>query len=214
RHPWQTAAGKRSRRRAPGGATERAIQSARPAGVAPTVGITSRRPAAPGGRCNCGRAVQGLLAARAAGLPRAVTMTDPTNGAPPTDRPSLLPRSRCLGEEIVPLRSGSVHYSRLSPSDWPRALRAVRRLRRSLIDVAVPWSVHESTRGVFDFGEGDRRLDLRRFIELCGEHGLRCLLHPGPAVGAELTCLGIPERVVWDPRCQARSPSGKPLVLP
>lgn len=141
-------------------------------------------------------------------------MTDPTNGAPPTDRPSLLPRSLCLGEEIVPLRSGSVHYFRLSPSDWPRALRSVRRLGLGLIDVAVPWSVHESTRGVFDFGEGDRRLDLRRFIELCGEHGLRCLLHPGPAVGAELTCLGIPERVVWDPRCQARSPSGKPLVLP
>ena len=40
------------------------------------------------------------------------------------------------------------------------------------------------------------------------------MLRPGPHINAELTFFGIPERVVWDPECQARTPGGHPVMLP
>ena len=58
------------------------------------------------------------------------------------------------------------------------------------------------------------RLDVVRFLELAHELGLRCVLRPGPHINAELTFFGLPERVVWDPECQARTPGGHPVMLP
>jgi beta-galactosidase len=46
------------------------------------------------------------------------------------------------------------------------------------------------------------------------EIGLRCILRPGPHINAELTYFGLPERIVWSPECQARTPGGHPVVLP
>jgi beta-galactosidase len=39
-------------------------------------------------------------------------------------------------------------------------------------------------------------------------------VRPGPHINAELTGFGIPERVLWDPACQARSAGGAPVILP
>ena len=46
------------------------------------------------------------------------------------------------------------------------------------------------------------------------ELGLYAIVRPGPHINAELTYFGIPERVVWDPACQARSPGDNPVMLP
>ncbi len=83
-----------------------------------------------------------------------------------------------------------------------------------LVDVYVPWAVHELPDGSFDFGKHDPRLDIRRFLELAHELGLYAIVRPGPHINAELTRFGIPERVVWDEACQARSPNGRRVVLP
>jgi beta-galactosidase len=83
-----------------------------------------------------------------------------------------------------------------------------------VVDTYVPWGIHETAQGAFDFGEKFARLDVARFIGLCRERGLHVIARPGPHINAELTWFGLPERVVWDPACQARTPRGNPVVLP
>jgi beta-galactosidase len=116
--------------------------------------------------------------------------------------------------EVVPLYSGSVHYWRLDPEDWRAALVETKKLGVRLIDTYVPWAVHEIGPGEADFGEKDPRRDVGSFLRLVHELGLYAIVRPGPHVNAELTYFGIPERVVWDPECQARSPSDNPVILP
>jgi beta-galactosidase len=128
--------------------------------------------------------------------------------------PRLTPSGIRLGAEIVPLFVASVHYWRLDPSAWRPALDAVKQLGFRIVDTYVPWAAHELAQGHFDFGRLDPKLDLTRFVALAGKLGLHVIVRPGPHINAELTFFGLPERVVWDADCQARSPQGNPVVLP
>jgi beta-galactosidase len=89
-----------------------------------------------------------------------------------------------------------------------------------LVDTYIPWGVHETAERSmhegrsFDFGERYARLDVARFIRLAGERGLYVIARPGPHINAELTYFGLPERIVWDRACQARTPQDNPVVLP
>ena len=67
---------------------------------------------------------------------------------------------------------------------------------------------------MLDLGSHDPRLDVGGFIDRAAELGLFVIARPGPHINAELTNFGIPERVVWDPACQARSPEQNPVLLP
>ena len=116
--------------------------------------------------------------------------------------------------QVVPLYSGSVHYWRLDRDVWKDALLETKRLGVGLIDTYVPWSDHETAPGEADFGEKHEQLDVIAFLRLVHELGLLAIVRPGPHVNAELTHFGIPERIIWDPACQARSPQGNPVMLP
>jgi len=107
-----------------------------------------------------------------------------------------------------------MHYWRHAPHEWRPGLEAMRSMGLRLVDTYVPWGIHESAPGEHDFGENDARLDVARFIETAHEVGLRCVLRPGPHINAELTYFGLPERIVWNPECQARTPGGQPVMLP
>jgi len=128
-------------------------------------------------------------------------------------QPTLDGATLRLGERIVPLRSGAMHYWRVRPESWRECLRQVRALHLPMVETYVPWSVHEVEKGKYDFGETDPRKDLPRFLEIAEEEDLVVFLRPGPHVNAELTYFGIPERVIHDRDCQARSPRGNPVVL-
>jgi beta-galactosidase len=119
-----------------------------------------------------------------------------------------------LDGRIVPLLAGSVHYWRLAPSTWESSLVALVEMGLTLVDTYVPWAVHERLPGVYDFGESDPRLDVVRFLSLARSVGLYAIVRPGPHINAELTRFGIPERVIWNEACQARSPTGRRVVLP
>ncbi|MCS6799800.1 MAG: beta-galactosidase [Myxococcota bacterium] len=119
-----------------------------------------------------------------------------------------------LGSRRVPLRSGALHYWRLDPDRWSDALRGLASLGLPIVETYAPWSVHEIERGRFDFGRLDRRRDLGRFLDLAAELGLLAFVRPGPHVNAELTWFGLPERVLHDAACQARSPRQNPVLLP
>ncbi len=141
------------------------------------------------------------------------TVPPPANGATPHVR--LHPHGLDLGERgILPLVCGAMHYWRHAPSEWGAALDAMKRIGFRLVDTYVPWGVHEKPDGELDFGTTDARLDVGRFIRLAHERDLRVVIRPGPHINAELTYFGIPERIVWDRACQARTPRQNPVVLP
>jgi beta-galactosidase len=93
-------------------------------------------------------------------------------------------------------------------------LIATKALGARLIDVYVPWNVHELAPGKLELGRNDPQRDVAAFLRLCHELGLYAILRPGPHINAELTHFGIPERILWDPACQARSAGGNPVMLP
>ncbi len=126
---------------------------------------------------------------------------------------SLAPGGILVGDELIPLWAASVHYWHLDPSEWRTCLIAVRKLGFRLVDTYVPWGVHETGPGVFDFG-ADPRIAVAAFLEFAREVGLYAIVRPGPHINGELTYFGIPERVVWDPACQAKGPTGSPVMLP
>ena len=134
--------------------------------------------------------------------------------SPPRRPPQLTRSGIALAGEELPLYAGSVHYWQLEPEHWRPCLQALVDMGLRLVDTYVPWAVHEVLPGKLDLGESNPRLDVVRFLRLAAELGLRAIVSPGPHINAELTYFGLPERVVWDPACQARGPSGNPVLLP
>ena len=116
--------------------------------------------------------------------------------------------------ETIPLFAGAMHYWQHSPGDWGPCLDAMKAMGLRLVDTYVPWAVHEMAQGTFDFGERNARLDVARFVRMAAERNLYVIVRPGPHINAELTLFGLPERVVWNRECQARSPRNNPVVLP
>ncbi len=113
----------------------------------------------------------------------------------------------------VPLRSGSVQYFRLSRGDFRPALEAARATGVTMIETYVPWGVHERAPGQLDFGSVRPENDLGAFLDMAHELGLFVFLRPGPHINAELTYFGLPERIVTDEACWARSPRDTPVFL-
>jgi beta-galactosidase len=143
---------------------------------------------------------------------------------PPASAPALSraearvlvhPHGLDLGDgEVLPLWAGAMHYWRHPRDEWRAGLEAMRAMGLRVVDTYVPWAIHEKGPGEYDFGADDPRLDVAAFLELAHDLGLRCVMRPGPHINAEMTFFGLPERVVWDPECQARTPGGHPVMLP
>jgi beta-galactosidase len=136
-----------------------------------------------------------------------------TSGGP-VRRVRLHPHGLDLGNEIVPLRAGAMHYWRHPPEEWGAGLDALRTLGFRLVDTYVPWGEHEIAPGELDFGERSPLLDVARFLRMAHERSLKVVLRPGPHINAELTYFGLPERIVWDRACQARTARDNPVMLP
>ncbi len=116
---------------------------------------------------------------------------------------------RLRGEEL-PLVSGAMHYFRVPRRRWRACLEAVKALGFPIVETYVPWGVHELRAGAFDWS-GQR--DLGAFLDEAAAVGLRALVRPGPHINAELAWFGMPQRVLSDPRMQARTARGTPAVL-
>ena len=81
----------------------------------------------------------------------------------------------------------------------------------TIVETYVPWRVHEPERGALAW-TGAR--DLARFLAAARAAGLHVVLRPGPHVNAELTSFGLPDWVLAEPACQARTSRGTPAWLP
>lgn len=117
------------------------------------------------------------------------------------------------GREI-PLYSGAIHYWRIARKDWSGILEQSKQMGFDLIETYIPWSVHETEPGVYDFGEQDERKDLEAFLTLCEQKGLWVIVRPGPHINAEMTLFGYPEWILADEEIQAKTAQGTAVVYP
>ncbi len=118
------------------------------------------------------------------------------------------------GQTEIPLILGAMHYWRIERRLWADILDKVAQMGFGMIETYVPWSVHETSRGGFDFGKRDRNKDLDAFLTLCRDRGMWVMVRPGPHINSELTYFGYPKRVLLDPECRAVSAQGSPVILP
>lgn len=100
------------------------------------------------------------------------------------------------------LVSGLIDPSRIPRALWEDRLRAAKQAGLNCVGVPVVWSRHEIAPGRFDF-EGER--DIAAFIRLIGKLGMRCVLRPGPFVGAGHDRGGVPAWLVEGPDLTLRS---------
>jgi len=118
---------------------------------------------------------------------------------------TLTPTGLEIDGKIVPIYSGAVHYWRLERDLWPAILDRIQALGFSVIETYIPWAIHETAPGRYDWGAEDERKDLEAFLSLCEARDVWLIVRPGPLINAELTNFGFPEWVLLDPQVQART---------
>ena len=119
-----------------------------------------------------------------------------------------------ISGKIHPLYSGDMHYWRIAPQAWGRALERVREMGFNFICTYIPWSVHEIARGNYDFGSRSPANDIARFLNLCRKKGLFVLVRPGPHINAEITYFGYPKRIFALQEILSRNPDGATVIIP
>ena len=92
--------------------------------------------------------------------------------------------------------SGEFHYSRMDPSRWEDELVKLRLGGVNIVSTYLFWNHIEEEEGVFDF---TGRRDLRRFVDLCGRHGLWVILRVGPFDHGEVRNGGLPDWLFGKP---------------
>ena len=85
---------------------------------------------------------------------------------------------------------GEFHYSRVPESEWEEEVLKMKSAGVQIVSTYVIWIHHEEIEGEFDWS--DRR-DLRRFVELCGNHGLYVIARIGPWTHGEVRNGGFPD---------------------
>lgn len=86
--------------------------------------------------------------------------------------------------------SGEFHYARYPESEWRRELLKMKTGGIDVVATYVFWIHHEETKGEWNWSE---RRNLRKFVQLCGEVGLRVMLRGGPWAHGECRNGGFPD---------------------
>jgi len=85
---------------------------------------------------------------------------------------------------------GEMHYNRVRPQDWEDEILKMKSGGLSIIASYVFWNEHETAKGVWDW-EDNR--NLRKFVGLCGKHGMYVWLRIGPWCHGEQLHGGHPD---------------------
>jgi beta-galactosidase len=98
---------------------------------------------------------------------------------------------------------GEFHFSRYPEAEWEPEILKMKAAGVQIIATYVIWIHHEQTEGVFDWS-GQR--DLRRFVELCGKHGVFVYPRIGPWAHAEARNGGLPDWVMKNSAVRQNDP--------
>lgn len=92
------------------------------------------------------------------------------------------------GEPFV-VKAAELHYPRIPKEYWDQRIKLCKALGMNTICLYTFWNSHEPKEDQFDFtGQND----LREFVKLCQENGMKVILRPGPYVCAEWEMGGLP----------------------
>jgi beta-galactosidase len=98
---------------------------------------------------------------------------------------------------------GEFHYSRYPEAEWDQEILKMKAAGVQIVSTYVIWNYHEQVEGVFDWS-GQR--DLRRFVELCGKHGMYVYPRIGPWAHAEVRHGGFPDWVLKNSPARQNNP--------
>jgi len=87
---------------------------------------------------------------------------------------------------------GEIHYSRVPQAEWREELLKMKAGGVDIVATYVFWIHHEEIEGQFDWS-GQR--DLKKFVQTCGELGLKVVVRCGPWCHGEVRNGGIPDWV-------------------
>ncbi len=93
------------------------------------------------------------------------------------------------GEPAIPV-IGEFQYCRYPTAQWEDEILKMKAGGVGVLSTYVFWNIHEEVEGVFNW-KGDR--NLRRFIELCGKHGMSVIVRIGPFCHGEVRNGGLPD---------------------
>ena len=99
---------------------------------------------------------------------------------------------------------GEFHYSRSPASNWLAELQKMKSAGVDVVASYVIWNHHEAQEGNVDW-KGNR--DLRRFVQLADQAGLKVVLRIGPWAHAEVRYGGMPDWVVDQMRTRGNDPA-------
>ncbi len=99
-----------------------------------------------------------------------------------------------VGGETKALYGGAIHYWRLDRDKWSDILDKVKGMGFTTVSIYIPWEVHETAKGAFDFGSIDPRKDIDAFLTLCELKDFNIVVRPGPQInsGAHLVRISAP----------------------
>jgi beta-galactosidase len=96
---------------------------------------------------------------------------------------------RLNGKPWTPIM-GEFHYARCPANEWREELLKIKAGGVDIVATYVFWIHHEEIEGQFDWSE---RRNLRHFLELCGEVGLKAVVRCGPWCHGEVRNGGQPD---------------------
>jgi len=96
---------------------------------------------------------------------------------------------RLNGQPWTPVM-GEFHYSRIPADEWREELLKMKAGGVDIVSTYVFWIHQEEIEGRFDWSE---RRDLRRFVQLCDEVGLKVIVRCGPWCHGEVRNGGLPD---------------------
>lgn len=94
------------------------------------------------------------------------------------------------------LRGGEIHYFRLKKKDWRPRVETLKQTHMNTVSTYMPWFWHEPEEGKIDLeGRSLPERNLREFLKICAETGVKVIARPGPFVNSELREGGYPRWV-------------------
>lgn len=132
------------------------------------------------------------------------TLPFPAGGRSP-DGHTLSVNDRYLmrdGEPWFPVM-GEFHYSRYPENRWEKEILKMKAGGIQIVSTYIFWIHHEEIEGQYDWS-GQR--NLRRFIELCGRHGMYVWIRVGPWNHGEARNGGLPDWLIQKTATRENNP--------
>lgn len=107
-----------------------------------------------------------------------------------------------LNNKKIKIISGAIHYFRVVPEYWKDRLEKLKALGCNTVETYIPWNLHESKKGEFNFSGGN---DFVEFINIAKELDLHVILRPTPYICAEWEFGGLPSWLLKDSNMRVRS---------